>query len=248
MPFLKTDGTPLEPTYRIRLGEAPTGSKPFRLEEGFQYQRPADGEIFPAPEGLDTDLASVPWPMWGLVAPFGRQSRAAIVHDHGCDVAAAAPPAQRYPTRRNIDYTFRDALVESEVSVFRAWLMWGGVSLGRYFGYRRIGGALLVGAVVLWWLFLVAECAGVGPWSDLPVGFTLALSAILGCLFVVAARSDWNLLLFLLCAFPLAVLIICVVILDAAVQGLLWLVALVVSWFGGPTPTLKPTRLGVRST
>jgi hypothetical protein len=38
---------------------------------------------------------------------------------------------------------------------------------------------------------------------------------------VPALRSDWNLVLFVLIAFPVAVLIACVVILDAVVQGLL---------------------------
>jgi hypothetical protein len=245
MPFQQPDGSPLPPGQRIRLSEAPTGSKPFRLEEGFRYLRPADGEIFTAPQGLDTDLASVPWPMWGLVAPFGRQSRAAIVHDHGCDLADAAAPAERYAMRRSIDYTFRDALVESEVSVFRAWLMWAGVSVARYFGYRRIRGALLVTAVVVWWLLLALRLAGFA--AGVPVGLVLGALAVLGCVSVLAGRSDRNLLLFLLITFPLAVLIGCVVVLDTLVQALLWLVAVIVSWFGGPTPTLKPTRLGVRS-
>jgi hypothetical protein len=64
------------------------------------------------------------------------------------------------------------------------------------------------------WALLVARCAGVAPWH-LAAAFVTAVLAVFGCV-CVPARSDWNLVLFVLIAFPVAVLIACVVILDAS--------------------------------
>jgi hypothetical protein len=84
------------------------------------------------------------------------------------------------------------------------------------------------------WALLVARCAGVAPWH-LAAAFVTAVLAVFGCV-CVPARSDWNLVLFVLIAFPVAVLIACVVILHAVVQGLLGAASELADVEGVPVP------------
>src|SRR5687768_13906786 len=49
----------------------------------------------------DTDLASVPPPLWGLLASYGRQLRAAIMHDHLCDRV-------NYDSKNNLGQPYAD--------------------------------------------------------------------------------------------------------------------------------------------
>lgn len=64
-----------------------TGRKWFTLRDGFQYTVPAkvrypyrDRNI-EVPSEFRTDLASVPWLFWWLVASYGGHTRAVILHD-----------------------------------------------------------------------------------------------------------------------------------------------------------------------
>jgi hypothetical protein len=70
------------------------------------------------------------------------------------------------------------------------------------------------------WALLVARVPALRR-GTLATAFVTAVLAVFGCVCVPALRSDWNLVLFVLIAFPVAVLIACVVILPAVVQGLL---------------------------
>jgi hypothetical protein len=85
------------------------------------------------------------------------------------------------------------------------------------------------------WALLVARCAGVAQWH-LAAGIVTAVLAVFGCVCVPALRSDWNLVLFVLIAFPVAVLIACVVILHAVVQGLLGAASELADVEGVPVP------------
>lgn len=130
--------------------------------EGFVYKAP-DGEVIEVPahhpddETESTDLASVPRPLWGLLASYGRQLRAALMHDHLCNqVAKALEHGDRklaYTKRRRADELFllgmRDPGDGSEealarrVTWFRSWMFWAGVSFGRYLNFRKIRCVLL---------------------------------------------------------------------------------------------------------
>lgn len=194
---------------------------------------------------MDTDLASVPSPLWGLIAPFGRQSRAALIHDHGCDEAEARKhndPKGAYTDRRRIDYIFRNALEESDVSKFRAWLMWEGVSLARYFGFRLFRGVAIGTVLVAWWAVVVVSVLGFSPLARPSWITSLAGLAAAATVSIIAARSDWNLMAFGLAAFPLVTLILVAFVVDLVVQAPIyavsWLTRLV---FGGADPVFKPT-------
>jgi hypothetical protein len=84
------------------------------------------------PRGMETDLATVPPFLWGVVASYGRQTLPAILHDMLC--YASALPGQPRPYRRRArrvaDALFRSTLADSGSGVVRRWLMWTGVRLG----------------------------------------------------------------------------------------------------------------------
>src|SRR5690606_5822346 len=86
-----------------------------------------EGNHFTIPKGFDTDLASIPRPLWPLMAPsYSQFIRPAIVHDwlyrKTCDF-------DRYQT----DLIFYHMLRNEGVSSFRAALMYYSVTL---FGWR----------------------------------------------------------------------------------------------------------------
>lgn len=74
----------------------------FELRTAFAYQ-PRIGPVIEVPihpnEFADsTDLASVPPLLWGLLPSYGRQLRAALLHDRPCDVVNQEPdPGRRLP-------------------------------------------------------------------------------------------------------------------------------------------------------
>lgn len=130
----------------------------YLAEDGRYFEVPAHtGNV--SVRGNSTDLATVPDFLWGILAPYGRQLRPALLHDHRCDVAdglvpedagnrdaAGQPvPAGRTPVqlRREADYLFREALQAEGVGVVRSWLFWVGVSFGRFLQYARVRGVVL---------------------------------------------------------------------------------------------------------
>lgn len=156
----QTSATDASPPPRLHIEHV--YRKSFRLLRSFAY-RSAAGELVEVPKhpaDRGTDLASVPTPLWGLMASYGRQLRAALVHDHLCheirSMAEDTPAerAARYERRRWADDLFHEALRDTSmgpkdrVPWFRARLFWAGVSLGREWEYRK-GRALVLGAQVL---------------------------------------------------------------------------------------------------
>ena len=103
-----------------------------------------------------TDLASVPSMLWWFVASYGRQTRAALLHD-------ALVRRPDIIARSDADWVFRDALWASEVPVLRRGLMWTAVSLETTFltrfGSRTISAliqlaqlATVIAALVYWYV------------------------------------------------------------------------------------------------
>lgn len=110
----------------------------------------------PVPAG-STDLGSVPGVLWGLVASYGRHTLAVLVHDHLTELARQAPRAERFARQGAADEIFYAALGDPDAGQYRAgWfrslLLWGGVSLGRYFSHNRFGLGVIAGATVGGWL------------------------------------------------------------------------------------------------
>ncbi|WP_010203401.1 DUF1353 domain-containing protein [Salinibacterium sp. PAMC 21357] len=144
--------------------------------DGTTIEIPAHDPSLPPTEGNSTDFASVPPFLWGLIASYGKQTLAAILHDSLTYQSRLAPADQRLALRRTADETFRVALVDSGVHQLRARVMWAAVGAERYVHHGGALGPLLViqlalgilaliGSVVLaslltpWWLLLLAAPA-----------------------------------------------------------------------------------------
>jgi len=194
------------------------GTRSFRLIEDVVYDDPADdagaaGAQFRAPTGMETDLASVPYVLWSILSPFGKQTRPAIVHDYQCvaipDELKTLP--QRSPARRlyreSADARFHAALKLEGVPRFRAAMMWTGVTIGRYWvngaPWQRwaLAAELVAGYVaIVWgalhltiwqgWVALLAPLAvAVAAWGRSRV--PIALAQYPGMLLVVMAITNW---------------------------------------------------------
>jgi hypothetical protein len=143
------------------------GDKYFQLINGFAYiaENQEVVEVPPHDPGnllARTDLASVPRLLWGIFPSYGRQLRAALMHDHLCDLVNAYPPDQRKAAaakRRRADELFREAMRNPKIGQvqapkfrvpwFRSWLFWAGVSFGRVWKFHKLGGILLTAHVLL---------------------------------------------------------------------------------------------------
>lgn len=83
------------------------------------------------PQGYVTDFASIPgWIQW-LIAPFGRHSEAAVVHDWLYTLGTKGD----HKARKLADQTFRRALAIVGVKFFRRNLMYWAVRLGGKSGF-----------------------------------------------------------------------------------------------------------------
>jgi len=251
MPFFDEQGEPLD---RISLLQrSPRHFQLLRpisfLEAGRpESQRivvPAHDPALPAVGDNQTDLASVPPFLWGLVASYGRQTAAALLHDHLSDEARHGDPATRIPRRREADRLFGVALLDSGISILRTLIMRSFVSVQKYVEFRRwqayamIAHAALavaaiyavIGAVVgVWTTFL-----GSSPWVLLLVLLPAVTTVVwwrdaITMLVVVYAGAVFA--PFILTAFIAQFLLV-------LVEGVVWLLA----GRRSPVPLLGPTIL-----
>ena len=163
----------------------------FHVRRGFEYRK--SGRVVRVPEGIETDLASVPWAIWWLVAPFGRQTAPALVHD--VLIGRRTPVARR----RKADALFLDALGDTGMGWVRRRLMFAGVALGgtlpRIFGpfalllFAHLAAILVALACGRWWLLLwlviAWACWTVVPFSSWRDRFTTLLLVLLAAPVIV---------------------------------------------------------------
>lgn len=185
MPFLRDDGAPID---ELLLAQRPADGHRFELREAITYVDPASGGRYrapaagegPPPSGV-TDLASVPSPLWGFIASYGRQSAPAVLHDAQSLAAEALGDRRRaLVQRREDDVVFRRALLEQGVPRLRAWLMWAWVSADRERTYAGQAGWVLLGQVALGVIATVASvvlAVLAGPWW-LALGIVPAVAAL----------------------------------------------------------------------
>ena len=172
MPFERDDGTPLE---AIALAQRPADADRFEVREGIVYVDPVTGRRYrapaagerPLPHGV-TDLASVPSPLWGMIASYGRQSAPSVLHDARLRVAEELGDRRAaLAQRRDDDRVFHTALREQGVPRLRARLMWAWVSADREREYAGALGWVLLGQVGLGVLLAIAAvvlAVVAGPW------------------------------------------------------------------------------------
>lgn len=195
---------------------------------------PDETAVVVVPAGFTTDLASVPFPLWALIGPFGRHTRAAILHDFGCSLLE--PPlrtAARYREREAVDRRFRRVLLDSGVPRLRAVLMWGAVSVGRVVVHGsplRVAALVLQLAVGLVLLGVAVAAPLPGPWRVGALLTPLALSALW--------RREWPVLAI---AHYAGALVLPALVVNLVTGGALTLLGL--AWRGRPGD-IVPTRVG----
>ncbi len=108
----------------------------WELRRAFTYTTDA-GELVSVPAGFVTDLASVPRALWWLYPPFGRYTRAAVIHDW---LYREGRIGRRPITRAEADEIFRQAMLDGKVPAYRARILWAAVRVGAggtWARYRR---------------------------------------------------------------------------------------------------------------
>jgi hypothetical protein len=201
MPFydMKSDDPP--PPIELRV----EGRKTFRLMEGFRYRSRAgdDYEVPPHADGATTDLASVPSALWGVLASYGRQLRAALLHDHLCflvdELISDGKPEKAERDRRIADDLFREAMRERDddssdpaanlVPWFRSWLFWAGVSFGRYLKFARLRAWIVIGLIVGAFA-AIAGVIGLLPGPPVQIGGLRGPVELYGLLYAILLLSS----------------------------------------------------------
>ena len=119
-------------------------------------------------KGEATDLASVPWVIWNLIASYGRQTLPAILHDQRCVEARrlqTTDPKAALALRRHADGQFRRALIDQDVDQFHAWAMWTAVSFAAHSTHCPAKLAYLAMRLLLQWGFVAWSVWGGGGWK-----------------------------------------------------------------------------------
>ncbi len=145
-----------------------------------EIEVPAFSETPPPtdPDLGQTDLATIPPMLWGVIGPYGRHLLAALVLDYLCQ------HAETFTSRAFADYVFWRACRDSDrvdrprlpdgskpstalprSAGTRALLLWAGVSVGRLWAYRRLSILWLVLALAGGITALVQALAAVGRFN-----------------------------------------------------------------------------------
>lgn len=80
------------------------------------------------PAGFLTDGASVPWPFWSILPPWGVYGQAAVVHDILCETLTYH--VHEIPTkidRKRADRIFKEAMIVANVPTWKRRLLYLGV-------------------------------------------------------------------------------------------------------------------------
>jgi hypothetical protein len=145
--------------------------------------------VVPPHDGSGTDLASVPWFLWWLVASYGNHTRAALLHDALIVSESLPEPVPRTRADRLLLTALREP--GQKTGVFRHWLMWAAVSV---FGTMRsplwIRPFLFGVQLVAVWALVATGVVWTGAWGLSIVGFWDAFwlsLAIVGALLLLGA-------------------------------------------------------------
>lgn len=79
--------------------------------------------VWMVPQGYRCDLASVPHPLWGIIAPQDLCEAPAIAHDYLYQRGGVVNPHLRY-TRAEADALFRDLMAWYGVPWAKRWAAW----------------------------------------------------------------------------------------------------------------------------
>jgi hypothetical protein len=104
----------------------------WRLREAFELDY--HGFLIHVPRGFTTDFASIPRPFWGILPPWGRYGKAAVLHDWLYYSGRAS--------RVVADAVFCEAMASLKVGRLTRWVIYAAVRIGggaAWRAHRRAG-------------------------------------------------------------------------------------------------------------
>ena len=128
-------GAPRLELLRVGADSSPKVSLyPFRYLDHFVYCWPGF-EAWPSldivvPQGYETDLLSIPKPLWAVLSPFGEGAWGSGPHDLLYSSEYSLPGQSKEDARAMHDRILYDAALDSGCSSWKAWVIWKGVRLG----------------------------------------------------------------------------------------------------------------------
>ena len=91
-----------------------------------------------APAGLETNLASIPRPLWALISPTDL-ARSSVVHDYLYGVCIETYPSstafERTQMRAFADFVFLEAMKSAENPTIPRWKIYSAYYAVRWFGF-----------------------------------------------------------------------------------------------------------------
>lgn len=110
------------------------GDDEWKMIEDLDYQY--GSKIIRVPKGFVHDLASIPRPFNLFIRKSGRHREAAILHDWLYENQGLISQFKRL-TRKESDFIFYQAMIESRVAPVTAYLMYQAVRLFGWFAWRN---------------------------------------------------------------------------------------------------------------
>ncbi len=136
-------------TGELRLTSLDTDCRVWRLEEPLQYEigELHSGHVIVVPPGFETDGASIPRLLQGILPAWGRWSRAAIIHDFLCRAINEGRPVGVpgwgiVGRRKDADGIFFEAMLVSDVPRPIARIFWAAVRMADRFPVLRSASAV----------------------------------------------------------------------------------------------------------
>lgn len=120
---IRVAGSLLPPPVLLMHDDGPANGR-WELHEPYSYRDEPHDCTLHIPAGFRFDLASVPRPLWGLIAPFDLSIVAPLLHDalyrHGGVLPDGWCVAPRKYSRKEADELLRDVAKKEGVSGWRA--------------------------------------------------------------------------------------------------------------------------------
>lgn len=123
-------------TGEITVTELGINWRLWRLESDLTYEidSKGSGKTITPPKGFITDFASIPRILWIFLPPWGKYSRAAIIHDYLCILLYYNKPNQFAINRAKADRIFLEAMEVSGVTTITRYILYLGVRIGGELG------------------------------------------------------------------------------------------------------------------
>lgn len=120
--------------------------KNYEIQKKFEYYRETDKNIIiTIPESFTTDFASIPRIFWSIFPPFGKYTKAAVLHDFLCEaylakakwneVSTSKDP--RFVKRKEADMIFLEAMAATDVNKFTRNTLYFFVRAYAWFKYGK---------------------------------------------------------------------------------------------------------------